>query len=77
MFLVETDRLAKPGQSTAPPFIRARKTQRVVEHFWLCDDCAEHWTLVFDPTNGISLAPLPRPTIGVAEAAVAKRVGAA
>ena len=62
LFLVETDRLAKPE----PPFLRARRRQhRVVEHYWLCDDCAAEWTLICDREQGIALTPLPRPVRGV------------
>ena len=60
LFLVETERLAKPGQSTAPPFVRARRQQRLVEHYWLCDECAERWTLIYQRETGIVLAPLAR-----------------
>lgn len=69
LFLVETDRLSKPGESTAPPFVRARQQQRLVEHFWLCDECATQWTLAYDRVNGVTLAPLPRPVVSVAAAA--------
>ncbi|HEV2470186.1 MAG TPA: hypothetical protein VGS78_13425 [Candidatus Sulfotelmatobacter sp.] len=58
LFLVETERLSKPGELTSPPFVRARRQQRLVEHYWLCDDCAEHWTLIYDQNRGIALAPL-------------------
>jgi len=61
LFLVETNRLAKPGESVSPPFVRARQQQRQVEHFWLCDDCAAQWTLVYDSDHGVGLAPLRRP----------------
>ncbi|MGA2099630.1 MAG: hypothetical protein ABSG34_00945 [Candidatus Sulfotelmatobacter sp.] len=77
LFLVETERLAKPGMSTAPPFIRARRQPRLVEHYWLCDDCATHWTLVYDQDRGIGLAPLPRPVTGVSLTAIVPRTGAA
>jgi hypothetical protein len=63
LFLVETDRLAKPGQSAVPPFVRARQQQRVVEHYWLCDDCAAQWTLIYDREHGVALAPLRRPVV--------------
>lgn len=69
LFLVETNRLSKPGESVSPPFVRARQKQRVVEHFWLCDDCAELWTLMYDGKTGIALAPLRRPVAKVAAAA--------
>lgn len=58
LFLVETDRLTKPGEPSAPPFVRARQPQRQVEHYWLCDECAAHWTLVYDRERGVALAPL-------------------
>lgn len=77
LFLVETERLATPGVSTAPPFVRARRHQRLVEHYWLCDDCARHWTLVYDRERGIALAPLPRPVTSAAMTSSAARGGIA
>jgi len=68
LFLVETDRVNRPGVSVSPPFVRARQQQRVVEHFWLCDDCATQWTLVYDGERGITLVPLRRPVAHVAAA---------
>jgi hypothetical protein len=50
----------KPGASASPPFVRARQQQRQVEHYWLCDDCAAEWTLVYDSGRGIALEPLRR-----------------
>jgi len=75
LFLVETDRMAKPGES-APPFVRARQQQRQVEHFWLCDDCATAWTLVYDQEHGISLSPLRKAAM-TAAAGAAQRSGVA
>lgn len=66
LFLVETDRVTKTGESAAPPFVRARQQQRCVEHYWLCDDCAAQWTLVYNREHGVSLAPLRRPVASVA-----------
>jgi len=63
---VETDRLAKPGEPSVPPFVRARQQQRQVEHYWLCDACATQWTLIFDRELGIALAPMKRPMTSVA-----------
>src|SRR5512142_330698 len=57
LFLVETERLKKPGESAVPPFIRARRQPRQVEHYWLCDSCAAQWTLVYDRHHGIGLTP--------------------
>jgi len=66
LFLVETDRLVKPGESATPPFVRARKQQRLVEHYWLCSDCAMEWTLVYDRERGVGLTPLRRPAASAA-----------
>jgi hypothetical protein len=65
LFLVETERLARPGHSTAPPFVRARKHPRLVEHYWLCDECAAEWTLVYNRETGIALTPLARSATAV------------
>jgi hypothetical protein len=73
LFLVETDRLAQPGTPSVPPFIRARQLQRLVEHYWLCDECATQWTLIYDRERGVALAPLKRPVTGI-ETAVAQTV---
>ncbi|HLV88188.1 MAG TPA: hypothetical protein VKV39_14475 [Candidatus Sulfotelmatobacter sp.] len=64
LFLVETDRLSKPGEA-APPFVRARQLLRQVEHFWLCDSCAQLYTLIYDRERGVVLAALPRPVNSV------------
>ena len=77
LFLVETDRVNKPGESAVPPFVRARQQQRCVEHYWLCDDCAQQWTLVYDRDRGVSLAPLRRPQVSAAAAAGTANSGVA
>jgi hypothetical protein len=77
LFLVETDRVTKPGESAVPPFIRARQQQRCVEHYWLCDDCATHWTLVYDRERGVALATLHRPATSIPATAATARSGAA
>ena len=46
----------------------AGKPLRRIEFYWLCQDCAETMTLVFDRTTGISVGP--RPANPVARAAV-------
>ena len=71
LFLVETDRLTKSGETAVPPFVRARQQQRCVEHYWLCDDCAKVWTLVYDRNRGVTLAPLTRPAASAAAAGTA------
>lgn len=77
LFLVETDRLVRPGEPPSPPFIRARQQQREVEHYWLCDDCAKLWTLIYDGPRGIALIPLRRPVASASVAASAACNGAA
>jgi hypothetical protein len=72
LFLVETDRLTKPGEPSVPPFVRARQVQRQVEHYWLCDECAAQWTLVYDRDKGIALASLRRPAGSVPAVAAAQ-----
>lgn len=77
LFLVETDRLAKPGEAAVPPFVRARQQQRHVEHYWLCDECAALWTLIYDRERGVALAPLRRATASVPAVVSAAHSGAA
>jgi hypothetical protein len=77
LFLVETDRLAKPGESAGPPFVRARQKQRQVEHFWLCDDCAALYTLIYDRERGVGLVPLRRPVATATAASAPGRDGVA
>jgi len=68
LFLVETERVTKPGEPAVPPFVRARQQRRQVEHYWLCDECAAQWTLVCDRDRGVRLAPLRRPVASVSAA---------
>jgi hypothetical protein len=76
LFLVETDRPVQPGDPPSPPFVRARQQQREVEHYWLCDNCAKVWTLVYDGPRGIALTPLRRPVEAVEAVASAAGNGA-
>jgi hypothetical protein len=69
LFMVETDRVAKPGEAAAASILRARQPQRHVEHYWLCDQCASQWTLIYDRIRGVTLTPLRRAVLGVAAAA--------
>lgn len=77
LFLVESDRVQKPGESASPPFLRARERPRFVEHYWLCNDCSKQWTLIYDREHGVDLAPLRRPASGVKAATAAANNGAA
>jgi hypothetical protein len=77
LFLVETNRLIKHGEPPSPPFVRARQQQREVEHYWLCDDCAKEWTLIYDRDRGVALAPLRKAIAGVSGVGAAACNGAA
>lgn len=61
LFLVETDKAAKSGESAASSSAVGRPQPRLIERYWLCDECAAVWTLVHDRSEGIVLVPLPRP----------------
>jgi hypothetical protein len=71
LFLVETDCAAKLGEARVAS-AQMRPRPRRVDRYWLCDQCAEAWTLVQERTQGIVLVPLRRaPTragVAVAEA---------
>jgi hypothetical protein len=72
LFLVETEDPGKAAESAALPLARARQAQRRVEHYWLCDDCAILWTLIYSRESGVALAPLRRPALSAAAAADAQ-----
>ena len=76
LFLVETERPAKPGEPLSPSFAGGWRSPRHVEYYWLCDDCAAQWTLIYDRERGIALAPL-RPTVASAVAAVSRATSGA
>lgn len=65
LFLVEAERGAPPGELAAPALAQMRPQARRVERYWLCDECAEVWTLVHDLNQGIVLMPLRRMPTGV------------
>ena len=60
LFLVETEFVGRSGELRAPPARHIRQQPRRVERYWLCDRCAEVWTLVHDRRQGIVLVALPR-----------------
>ena len=68
LFLVETEWVAPPGDVPVPASSQTRLPPRRVDRYWLCDQCANVWTLVHDLNQGIVLMPLPRPmaSVGVA-----------
>jgi hypothetical protein len=60
LFLVETEFVAKPGEMRAASSPRMRQQPRRVERYWLCDECAEVWTLVHERGRGVVLVALSR-----------------
>jgi hypothetical protein len=62
LFLVETE-AAKSEEVTVSTSAFGRQRPRLVERYWLCDQCAAVWTLVHDRSEGIALVPLPRPPV--------------
>jgi hypothetical protein len=60
LFLVDTECKTNVGTpaSEASPYMR--HPPRRVERYWLCDRCAEVWTLVQDRKTGVALLPLRR-----------------
>ena len=67
--MVEIDRVLRPGEKIPAAFVSARRQQRSIEHFWLCDECALEWTLIFDRELGITLIALKRPAPNAASEA--------
>ena len=62
LFLVETEGVASV-EVAASPSAFGRPQPRLVERYWLCDQCAAVWTLVHDRHEGIALVPLPQPPV--------------
>jgi hypothetical protein len=60
LFLVETEGLAQTGKAKSSTSGQIRIPPRRVERYWLCDQCADVWTLVHELNQGIVLMPLPR-----------------
>lgn len=58
LFLVETEYASQPSLSLELMAHRKRKPLRATERFWLCDCCAQVWTLLHDRSRGIVLLPL-------------------
>jgi hypothetical protein len=69
LFLVETEGVAKLGELRARASPQTRLQPRRVERYWLCDQCAETWTLVHERSQGIVLVPLRRAPTRAAVAA--------
>jgi hypothetical protein len=62
LFLVETECEASV-EAAASTSTLGRAQPRLIERYWLCDQCAAVWTLVHDRREGIVLVPLPRPPV--------------
>ena len=51
---------------TGPMYARVKLKQPKLQHYWLCSDCATHWTLISHQIKGIEMIPLRKPmgTVG-------------
>ena len=72
LFLVETEFVGRSEEMRAPTAPHMRQQPRRVERYWLCDRCAEVWTLVHDRKQGIVLVALPRQTFSASPATAAE-----
>jgi len=52
---------SSPRGHTAATSMRPKLRQPKHEHYWLCDDCATHWTLIPHQMQGIEMSPLRKP----------------
>ena len=57
LFLVEA---GSPKSIKSQGHPRARQQGSRLERYWLCDQCAAEWTLVYDRRQGIVLTRLAR-----------------
>ncbi len=62
LFQVE---IASPSQEPVASALHVRKPPHRVDRYWLCSGCAATWTLVQDPTHGVSLLNLPISATGI------------
>ena len=76
LFLVETGRPEKLAHSREDGVFHARAIQARIDRFWLCDECAIVWTLIYDRQQGILLVPLRKPMASVPLPAEASGPGA-
>ena len=67
--LPESHPLQRPGNN------RKARSLRKVEHFWLCDDCSTHLTLVFEKERGIVTIPIPIPLVKRPPTSIDARIG--
>lgn len=56
LFLVETDELGV----SQPQAEWKRANHRRIEHYWLCDQCAQTLTLAYERGRGVVAIPLDR-----------------
>jgi hypothetical protein len=50
-----------PSEHRLAASLRAKLRQPKLEHYWLCDDCATHWTLISHQMQGVEMSPLRKP----------------
>ena len=61
LFLVETECVAGTGELRAAPSPYVRQQRGRLARYWLCQQCAPVWTLIYERQQGIVLVPLPKP----------------
>jgi hypothetical protein len=74
LFQVESELFQVPAGEC-----RSSRPRRRVEHYWLCSECAPHWTLAFEKGRGMIVVPRPdnRPPAGILPADVGSVEGVA
>ncbi len=60
--LFQVESVQPNGLTAARLTSRKVRSLRRVEHFWLCNDCCGHLTLVYDKSRGIIAVPIPLST---------------
>jgi hypothetical protein len=61
--------MTRAGELASAAASPVKPQPRRVERYWLCDRCAEVWTLVYDRHRGIILVPQSRPPVAARIAA--------
>lgn len=57
LFLLPVDSVSPNGGPAGPQLVEGQRSQRKVEHFWLCGSCIKTMTLAYDPGKGVVMVP--------------------
>ncbi len=71
LFLLQAD--TSPNRKAFAP--GKAKPPRRVEYFWLCSDCAQLLTLIFNSKTGVTTVPLPGSTPDLRQASTTSALG--